>query len=295
MPFPHGGIHPHHFKIPKNNSGNGNALQVGRGVSVYWDLQPPNVWLRHRHPTAQILLALDPVESRMTWWQGQTAFRQSSETSHLWCLPAGTPHAADWRGTAAMVVLYVERDFIIEECGSELTEGMILPLTRVLHQDYMLGRICRRFHDHCHRRRPLSDPMLLAGAIMVASAVLHLCIGRTATKGAQGLDEKRLETIAQYLQDHIREPLDPATLAGAIGMSVDHFGRMFLHSTGLSPMRYVWRCRVHRARELLETGEWKVAQVAAELGFYDQSHLDRKFRREFGCTPGFVIPISKRK
>jgi transcriptional regulator GlxA family with amidase domain len=55
-------------------------------------------------------------------------------------------------------------------------------------------------------------------------------------------------------------------------------------------MKHVWGFRIHRARQLLETGQFKVAQVAAETGFYDQSHLDRQFRKEFGVSPGSVIP-----
>lgn len=292
MPYTPAGNLPQGFEIPQNNSGHGNVLKVGRGVSVYVDFQPPNLWRKHQHQTAQIVLALDPVASHMRWWHGHTPVEETYTMPHVWCLPHDTPHTVAWSGTAALVVLYVEREFLLEECGAELTEGVVFPLAPLAQQDYLIARFVRKFHDHCHRRRLLSEPMFFAGAILLSAAVLHLCLGRTAAKrrSACGLSEKRLEVFAHFLQNHLREPLTPAVLAAAVGMSEDHFGRMLRLATGLPPMQYVWRCRLHHARLLLETGEWKVAQVAAETGFCDQSHLDRRFRKEFGCTPGFVIP-----
>lgn len=282
------------FKIPTNNSGHGNVLKVGRGISVYWDLQPTNTWLEHKHPTAQIVLALDPVEAEMAWQCGSEIRSERCSNPHLWCVPPDCPHSASWTGRSAMVVFYVERELMREECQQELTEGVVLPLAPLLQQDYLIARLCRRFHDHCHRRRLMAEPMMFASAIMLSVAVLHLCIDRIATgkHRARGLGDKRMEKLAHFLDAHFREPLTPAKLAAAMNMSVDHFGRMLRHSTGLPPMEYVWKCRLHHARLLLESGEWKVAQVAAECGFYDQSHLDRRFRKEFGCSPGFVIPAT---
>lgn len=214
----------------------------------------------------------------------------------MWCVPHDTPHAAVWTGKAAMVVFYVERELVREECRAELLCGVVLPLAPLLQQDYLLARLCDRFRDHCHRRKLMSEPMMFANAIMLSIAVLHLCIGKiaTGTRRSRGLADKRMELLAHYLEKHLRDRLTPTILASAVGMGVDHFGRMLRVSTGLPPMKYVWRCRLHRARLLLESGEWKVAQVAAECGFCDQSHLDRRFRKEFGCTPGFVIPAAAR-
>lgn len=284
------------FKIPINNSGCGNVLKISRGISVYLDVQPSNTWPEHQHPTAQIVLALDSVEAEMTWGR-RLACKEICAVPHLWCVPHDTPHAATWTGTAAMVVFYVERELVREECLAELANGVVLPLAPLAQQDYLLARLCSRFREHCHRRQLMSEPMMFAGAIMLSIAVLRLCIGRSASaRHSRGLSGKRMELLAHYLEDHLREPLTPAALAAVVGMSEDNFSRMLRHSTGLPAMKYVWRCRLHRARLLLESGEWKVAQVAAECGFCDQSHLDRRFRREFGCTPGFVIPpaVTKR-
>jgi AraC family transcriptional regulator len=51
-------------------------------------------------------------------------------------------------------------------------------------------------------------------------------------------------------------------------------------------MAYVRARRTERAKELLEGGCPLLPQVAAHLGFYDQSHFTRTFRKKTGTTPG---------
>ena len=74
-------------------------------------------------------------------------------------------------------------------------------------------------------------------------------------------------------------------LAAAVGLSPCYFLRIFRHATGMPPHAYLNQMRLERARILLRAGE-PAAQVAAALGFADQSHLIRRFKSTFGVTPG---------
>ncbi len=87
MPTSRAARPPKHFAIPVNNSGHGNVLKTGHGVSVYYDLQPPNNWPEHQHPTAQIVLALDPVEAVMKWGQVGDRFSEATTIPHVWIVP----------------------------------------------------------------------------------------------------------------------------------------------------------------------------------------------------------------
>ncbi len=290
MPISRAARPQRHFTIPVNNSGHGNILKIGRGVSVYYDLQPPNSWPEHQHPTAQIVVALDPVEAVMKWGHAGNIFSEASTIPHVWIVPPDTPHSAEWKGTAAVLVLYVERGYIREECGCDLTDGAVLSLTLQTRHDYLVTRLCRKFHDLCHRKRSHSGLLTVAGGTLLAALLLKGHLLRVSRPlQPSGLDGKRLHRVTDYIEAHLRDPLSRALLAQVSGLTKYHFSRMFKASTGIPPMKYVWRCRIHRARQLVETGEWKVVAAAAETGFCDQSHLDRHFRKEFGCSPGSVI------
>jgi transcriptional regulator GlxA family with amidase domain len=55
----------------------------------------------------------------------------------------------------------------------------------------------------------------------------------------------------------------------------------------VSPHQYLIQVRVNNARWLLSagSGERSLAEVASAVGFADQSHLTRHFKRVTGLTP----------
>jgi len=70
-------------------------------------------------------------------------------------------------------------------------------------------------------------------------------------------------------------------------LSTYHLTRVFKKSTGVSPHQYVVQVRVNSARSLLTAGAGNrsLAEIAAAVGFADQSHLTRHFKRVLGVTP----------
>lgn len=283
------------FKLPATTSGHGETLTVGNSVSFYYDLQPPNVWPEHRHPTVQIVLAFDPIPVVARWQRGGEWITESIETPHVWFVAAETAHASEWKGTSAMLVLYVERSYIREECGCDLTESALCDLARLTRRDYFAGSLCRKFHDLCHGKRSLSRVLVAASGTLLAALLLrgHLCPSRCRLSHERGLSDARLLRVTDYIEAHLQESLTRGILARVAGLTEYHFSRMFRISVGMPPMKYVWQCRTHRARQLLETGNWKVAAVAAETGFFDQSHLVRQFRKQFHCAPGSITRASR--
>jgi AraC-like DNA-binding protein len=89
---------------------------------------------------------------------------------------------------------------------------------------------------------------------------------------------------ALILERHA-EALTLAELAAAAGVDRFRLLRAFVREVGLPPHQFQLTVRVARARELLARRH-PAAQVAAELGFADQSHFIRVFRRQMGVTPG---------
>lgn len=63
-----------------------------------------------------------------------------------------------------------------------------------------------------------------------------------------------------------------------------HFIRKFKREAGLTPHQYVIQNRLRKAKELIR-GKVPLALAAAEAGFFDQSHLNRWFKRNLGVTP----------
>lgn len=61
----------------------------------------------------------------------------------------------------------------------------------------------------------------------------------------------------------------------------------------MAPYHYVIQCRVERAKFLLSKGDMTLAEVAGAVGFADQSHLDRHFKRIMGVSPNVALRTGK--
>jgi AraC family transcriptional regulator len=92
--------------------------------------------------------------------------------------------------------------------------------------------------------------------------------------------------VRVYIDDHIGERISLSELARQAGVSRFHFARQFRLSTGESPMEFLRRVRIERSKSILQTRASSIAEVAARLGFSDQSHFTRIFGRLVGVSPG---------
>ncbi|MEW6364945.1 MAG: AraC family transcriptional regulator [Acidobacteriota bacterium] len=92
-----------------------------------------------------------------------------------------------------------------------------------------------------------------------------------------------------FLEGHFAESTALGRLAALAGLSPFHFLREFKRYFGMPPHEYQKQLRVRRAKDLLAQG-LPPADVAAEAGFSDQSHLSRVFRGFTGITPGRFRP-----
>ncbi len=108
-----------------------------------------------------------------------------------------------------------------------------------------------------------------------------------------GLTRTKLVRAVEYIQDQLAADLTVSGIAQAVGMSPFYFTRLFKESTGQSPHQYVVEARVRRAKELLTTGKFTISEAAHHVGFVDQSHLTRHFKRVFGLPPKRLLESQK--
>ncbi len=94
-----------------------------------------------------------------------------------------------------------------------------------------------------------------------------------------------LQPVLEHLARHYADPVNLTQLARLAGLSVSRFAALFRESMGVAPYQYLCRLRVQRAQALLQAGMCGT-EVAIEVGFFDQSHLARHFKRVCRMTPG---------
>lgn len=122
-------------------------------------------------------------------------------------------------------------------------------------------------------------------AIGLSVAVGDLLAGAFSA-GRRGKTPKWLRELHGALQDSSLPQVDIAANARAAGRHIVTVSRAFRQHFGMSITEHAGRQGVRRALVELARGERNLADVAASAGFYDQSHMNRVFRRITGRTPG---------
>lgn len=111
----------------------------------------------------------------------------------------------------------------------------------------------------------------------------HASIPDDLSRGSLG--RRALLRIREYILAHLAEPIEVAELAKLAGRSPFHFTRVFARSVGMTPHRYVVHLRLQTAIEQVRQRHMGLAEIAADTGFADQSHLSRWIRRVHGVAP----------
>jgi transcriptional regulator GlxA family with amidase domain len=88
-----------------------------------------------------------------------------------------------------------------------------------------------------------------------------------------------------WLHNHYTEPLQVDTLARLANMSLSTFHAHFKRSTHSSPLQYLKRLRLLKAKALLVTEPLNVSQVAYRVGYQSTSQFSREYKRYFDHSP----------
>ena len=99
------------------------------------------------------------------------------------------------------------------------------------------------------------------------------------------LGHHTLQRIRDYILANLAEPIEVDNLAALAGRSAFHFSRVFSRSVGMTPYRYVIHLRLQAALERIRERRMSLAEIAADTGFSDQSHMSRWIRRVHGIAP----------
>jgi AraC family transcriptional regulator len=94
-----------------------------------------------------------------------------------------------------------------------------------------------------------------------------------------------LQKIRGYILANLAGPIEVDDLAALAGRSAFHFSRVFSRSVGMTPYRYVIHLRLQAALERIRERRMSLAEIAADTGFSDQSHMSRWIRRVHGIAP----------
>jgi AraC-like DNA-binding protein len=130
-----------------------------------------------------------------------------------------------------------------------------------------------------------SDLISAVGLLLARQNKIH------STLQPLGKEPHRIKLVRDYLKSHYAENVSLSQLASIANLSPFYLLRVFHNEVGFPPHEYQTQVRIAHAKRLIQNGH-TISQAAHESGFFDQSHLNRNFKRIVGITPGQYLSQS---
>jgi AraC-like DNA-binding protein len=143
----------------------------------------------------------------------------------------------------------------------------------------------------CYGERPFGPAAQVGCKAYLLQVLYHLAqhfafaeVARTECL-VQQQRARRLGTLLDFLGREYERRITVSDAANMVGMSESRFMRDFRSASGMTFVSYLTHIRMNNATRLLRETDLSIGQIAASVGFQDQSYFDRLFKAEFGLTP----------
>ena len=104
-----------------------------------------------------------------------------------------------------------------------------------------------------------------------------------------GSNGQRVASLIRYLNSNYGERLSIEDIASQAGMSTSSLHQKFRDVTGLSPLQYLKKIRLHNARAAMVEQGLNAREAGYKVGYSNPSQFSREFKRMFGAAPGQLV------
>ena len=110
-------------------------------------------------------------------------------------------------------------------------------------------------------------------------------VHKIVESGNTSLSLVTYKSCKKYIEDNFSWLLYPRDVADEFGITVRHMSRLFKQYSQVPPHEYIMRLKMNKASVLLLTSSMTVMRIATIVGFEDQYHFSRNFKKFYGSSP----------
>ncbi|HOO64374.1 MAG TPA: AraC family transcriptional regulator [Synergistaceae bacterium] len=244
-------------------------------IRALWGKGMRHAFSRHLHTSLCVGLVKEGKRSlfvRGRWYE--------LGPGSLFLLPPGEPHecCCTGKGGHAYQILLWSPSFLrtLGSPGDDIFSG-----NPAFFEDPLLRKdFLDLFRISLEGKKPLLSKK---GAPFLRKCLSHASF----LSGKKELPDQRMSLLERYLAMHCCRRVPLEELAELCSLSPWHVQRLFLRRFGVTPGEYASMLRIRKSLEFLAQGR-SCADTALDLGFADQSHFSRTFRKIMGVPPGKI-------
>lgn len=251
-----------------------------------------NMDVRHMHSEYEIYYLLEGeryyfIESETILIKAGTLLFIDRETIHKTTSVAGRPYynrmlielKPDWleQFFKGLRVISLEQFFDayrvveLDEEGRELVKNVMLAISRETRE--------RRIGYELMIRGKLEELLLY----VIRSRQTE--IAPEAEKGLLSAKYSKVNEVAEYIRENCEEPISLQGLSDRFFVSRCYLSRIFKEVTSFTVNEYLTVQRIKKGRQLLESTDYSITQVAELAGFESVTYFEKVFKKQMGQTP----------
>lgn len=121
--------------------------------------------------------------------------------------------------------------------------------------------------------------------IYVQGLVYSIVFEIISVKAENEYKSSFVNDVIQYMNLNYMSKLTLDSLAKISGYSTSYFKKRFSEVTGISPIRYLNKIRLERAKDMLKAGLFSVGEISEACGFDNIYYFSNTFKKNFGVSP----------
>lgn len=176
---------------------------------------------------------------------------------------------------------------IISESSSSSFQESDLPIPKISHLEpdafHQILRRVRQIQDALHTQLEYGNS--IANCQLLTLFLEHNHALTDALIGASDRIDPVVVQIMDYLRNHASEKITGDSLENTFHSSFDYLNRKFKKNIGKTIFQYLNQFRIERSKQMLQSGIYSNAQIAAENGFLNEFYFSTVFKKYTGESP----------
>lgn len=258
-----------------------NEIRPDVHYSNYITVVPGTGWGPRTIPDFELILM---VSGEFSYFRCDADEKTKLNEGEIICIPPGELHVFKCEQASSPHAVIACIHLELDDKGSFLNNDYALspfpPLVTDTKGDaaiHELFRNCRNtFEGFGKYRQELLDAM---------TKELWLRLAEYWEGGSEKEISPRMRQMTLFLQKHLAESPTRRDLAKKFSITPEHVNALFKNELGTTPAKFLRRIKIYQACRFLREEGLSIKETAERLGFYDEFHFSKAFKKVMGASP----------
>lgn len=239
--------------------------------------------IMHYHPSNEIYYIIEGEREYFI----ESSFMKAAKGDFVF-VPQNLLHRTDGKG-ATRILIYFSNEFLGHFFSDKIIETIMSGFCpRVFRPDEETGKklsaiiykILFEYTGNTAKGAEQNYPYL---ACLLFELLFTISTSKNTYIGE--VSDNRLNLIVRYINENFRHITSADELAEKFFISKYHLCHIFPEKLGVQLISYINMVKIREACRLIDTGKYKITEIATRCGFNSSSYFSKVFRREMGMSP----------